>query len=1089
MRPYSIHFIVYYGFLCICFNVCFNTLTTTITTTTTTTVKKKSIELKLNIALHAQVKPSNDKIVGSVITTDGILSALQKRNNDINIVKVFYPSYYESYLNHIWDLVLIEGWFPSMSTFLLLTRNHFPLIKIIFICLDPSYPRLDLIRSFDVDGILTNSLRLKNEFNNIIIYNDNNNDNNRHHNNDNNHHHNNYNNHHYNNDDNHHHKHHHNNYNNDNKYNHHHNKPMITTDYLLLAANTIEFHPYINASRRWGAVYVGAGGYMLSHKPELLQLLLDAVPFGLRLHGTQWNTVPILSNLSKGPLPRYELAEAYSSAHVVLASTIQTQDDYGMINNRIFEALSCGAIVITKYSQALADLNCDAILFVNSSLSLAYHLEAVIRNENNYATNLRLLARNFILNKHTWSHRVIQIIDFYYVLRLNDHHHHHVCLDHDHDQRVCRRTQCLRVNCPNLLWIVSSKLLNHPDYIFAVRDNSEEYLSSMYTIHFITEEDFYSSVKRSCNLRSPTAVLPCNNNHSSTHMRISNGICHQFLSSYDVIFVVTTFFDDLDMLLSVLPTIRLSTTQLLQKRISYVIGYDPVLINKFMKNTTTTTTKDKVSMKYEHNHYDVILYRSPFELSLYHEAGIMFKSDRLQHAFGLGVSTQDGSLKHHHRSIVIVCFYSYLYLCKASIIASNYARARATLLKKDHHVLLTGEAQLDRSTDDDDDDDAKILLLIGGIWQDWLDTDEDFVLYEVIHVREGKTGIAVAIIQQAALMVLMLDNTGLGQFSTCNNAHSSWKQSLDYDHDYEHGHVIDCHITNAIDTSRNILWPFVAAANAYTRIFLYVYNEHYQQLNNVGCSEWSEDMFRTVMLKTAFDRLIGLGSIRSAVMFTQLTAMSKHSDDWKCFSSVCDNSDMLFVESYNTHTSTTASTSSPSSSSSSSSINSGYTILLKVEYKNYIVGQDGYLCIEYRDEVICLLRSFDYICLYVTLLQDSSYVSVAEQNNNNSQIEDANDRRCQQSSKDWNKLSIQLKGLFYGDIFYSDKVTVDLSHEDTNDLSVASDNNTIHDTSNSHYEWIIHQTIITVDDHPKMTWMRARDDLYVLPISLSIPTC
>jgi hypothetical protein len=51
--------------------------------------KKTRIELKINIALHAQVKPSNDKIVGSVITTDGISSALQKRYNDINIVKVF----------------------------------------------------------------------------------------------------------------------------------------------------------------------------------------------------------------------------------------------------------------------------------------------------------------------------------------------------------------------------------------------------------------------------------------------------------------------------------------------------------------------------------------------------------------------------------------------------------------------------------------------------------------------------------------------------------------------------------------------------------------------------------------------------------------------------------------------------------------------------------------------------------------------------------------------------------------------------------------------------------------------------------------
>ncbi len=115
-------------------------------------------------------------------------------------------------------------------------------------------------------------------------------------------------------------------------------------------------------------------------------------------------------------------------------------------------------------------------------------------------------------------------------------------------------------------------------------------------------------------------------------------------------------------------------------------------------------------------------------------------------------------------------------------------------------------------------------------------------------------------------------------------------------------------------------------------------------------------------------------------------------------------------------------------------------------------------------------------------------MSDAEQSNNSSHIEDANDRRCEKSSHDWNKLSIQLKGLFYGDIFYSDKVVIDLSHNN-NDLSVASNYTTIHDTCNSRNERIIYQNTTTLDDHPKITWMRARDDLYLLPMSLSMPVC
>ena len=60
--------------------------------------------------------------------------------------------------------------------------------------------------------------------------------------------------------------------------------------------------------------------------------------------------VPALKEIWTGPLPRKELAAAYASADVVLASTIESQREMGMINNRIFEALSCGAVVISEPS-------------------------------------------------------------------------------------------------------------------------------------------------------------------------------------------------------------------------------------------------------------------------------------------------------------------------------------------------------------------------------------------------------------------------------------------------------------------------------------------------------------------------------------------------------------------------------------------------------------------------------------------------------------------------------------------------------------------------------------------------------------------
>lgn len=115
---------------------------------------------KINVALHAQVSP-NEKIVGSVITTDGLKAAFERRYDvKSSTVKVFYPYAYAGFFDTKWDLIVIEGWFVSIHEFIAMTRNHSPLVRILFFCLDPSYPGLDYVLKFDVDGYLTNSKQL-----------------------------------------------------------------------------------------------------------------------------------------------------------------------------------------------------------------------------------------------------------------------------------------------------------------------------------------------------------------------------------------------------------------------------------------------------------------------------------------------------------------------------------------------------------------------------------------------------------------------------------------------------------------------------------------------------------------------------------------------------------------------------------------------------------------------------------------------------------------------------------------------------------------------------------------------------------------
>jgi hypothetical protein len=226
----------------------------------------------LKIALHAQVAPEGGSIVGSVLTTDGLKAALDLRA-EASFVKIFYPYSYTGFFEVRWDLIVIEGWFLMIHEFIQIVRSHSPGVVVLYFCLDPTFPDMNRIRSFDVDGYLTNSRELQKH---LIEY------------------------------------------------------TGIPTEFVMLAADPFMMQLNSSVPKKWGAVYVGAGGNMLQYKPKLLKMLEGAVPHGLRLHGTGWDSVKEISSVWLGSLPRYELANAYSSAHVVLASAIESQSDLGI---------------------------------------------------------------------------------------------------------------------------------------------------------------------------------------------------------------------------------------------------------------------------------------------------------------------------------------------------------------------------------------------------------------------------------------------------------------------------------------------------------------------------------------------------------------------------------------------------------------------------------------------------------------------------------------------------------------------------------------------------------------------------------------
>jgi glycosyltransferase involved in cell wall biosynthesis len=524
----------------------------------------------INVALHAQVYPA-DQVVGSVITTNGLKKAFRKRP-DIHAVEVFYPSHYEGFSSTHWDLVIIEGWFVSIDSFIWRARLEHRGVLVLFYCLDPSHPDMTTILSLDVDGYLTNSRYLSE---NILP-------------------------------------------------NH------ARSLYLPLAADPDVMVP-IDVPKEHVAVYVGAGGEMLKHKPLLYDILVGVSRStdGLVIYGSSWDRVSYLNQYWRGTLPQHEIAMTYSSANIVIAVAIETQKEVGMINNRIYEALACGAIVISDKYPALQDLAGDLIEYADNAVQAAEAYKKLVNMNVSELARRRTAGRELITSYHTWDHRVIDIMDFYHQFRVGD-----------------PSTAICRPNRLRIAWLTSENISYCEDYFV------------------------YLSVYE--RLRESYAIQSMLINENITTTELANQI-----DLYDVVVAVTWPFSWLDLYLRDIDRKHmLSRRGELQRRVMYVIGVDRHLLNVDVYGKSCDLESS----------YDMILYRNMKDIEMLVSIGCTINELRMQHVFGFAsISISSTNIRPILSSQVavkhtVLCFLSLKSLCKKQLFEHLLSASYAIML-------------------------------------------------------------------------------------------------------------------------------------------------------------------------------------------------------------------------------------------------------------------------------------------------------------------------------------------------------------------------------------------------------------------------
>ena len=131
-----------------------------------------------------------------------------------------------------------------------------------------------------------------------------------------------------------------------------------------------------------------------------------AIDQGIRVdvYGSDWADLIPSEFVRAEYFPNDRLAELYSSAKIVLNDHWDDMRDAGFISNRIFDALACGAVVISDEVEGLDEMFGGAVPQYTDPASLKDLIERYV-NDDNARAGLRKMGQQRIKDCHTFSHR------------------------------------------------------------------------------------------------------------------------------------------------------------------------------------------------------------------------------------------------------------------------------------------------------------------------------------------------------------------------------------------------------------------------------------------------------------------------------------------------------------------------------------------------------------------------------------------------------------------------------------------------------------------------------------------------------------
>lgn len=141
-------------------------------------------------------------------------------------------------------------------------------------------------------------------------------------------------------------------------------------------------------------------------------IVRDAIAAGLPLTiiGSNWEKFVDPRLVDRAFLPNDQVPAAYSSAAVVLNDHWDGMNQAGLVSNRVFDALACGACVVSDSNPGLQDVFGDVVTIYDGPDDLRDVVDELLADPERRG-ELGRRGREIVLADHTFAHRATQLLD------------------------------------------------------------------------------------------------------------------------------------------------------------------------------------------------------------------------------------------------------------------------------------------------------------------------------------------------------------------------------------------------------------------------------------------------------------------------------------------------------------------------------------------------------------------------------------------------------------------------------------------------------------------------------------------------------